>query len=151
MILSIVRTGWMNLRRGRAATMLSFVVPIVFFSIFAGIFGAQRSSTPRVTVALVDEDQSPHSRELVAALHRETALNVLEAPKDTTQKFDAASATAYVRSGKAPAALVRTGKAAAVLVIPKGFGAAPIRFGPSNDRGTGFLLLSDPSDPIAKQ
>ena len=141
MILSIVRTGWMNLRRDRAATMLSFVVPIVFFSIFAGIFGAQRSSTPRVTVALVDEDQSPHSRELVAALHRETALNVLEAPKDTTQKFDAASATAYVRSGKAPAA----------LVIPKGFGAAPIRFGPSSDRGPAFRLLSDPSDPIAKQ
>jgi ABC-2 type transport system permease protein len=140
-ILSIVRTGWMNLRRDRAATMLSFVVPIVFFSIFASIFGAQRSSTPKVTVALVDEDQSPHSKELVAALHRETALNVLDAPKEATQKFDAASATAYVRSGKAPAA----------LVIPKGFGAAPIRFGPSNNRGPAFRLLSDPSDPIAKQ
>ena len=141
MILSIVRTGWMNLRRDRAATMLSFVVPIVFFSIFAGIFGAQRSSTPKVTVALVDEDQSPHSKELVAALHRETALNVLDAPKGATRKFDAASATAYVRSGKAPAA----------LVIPKGFGAAPITFGPSSNRGPAFRLLSDPSDPIAKQ
>ena len=76
MILSIIRTGWMNLRRDRAATMLSFVVPIVFFSIFAAIFGAQRSSTPKVTVALVDEDQSPHSRELVAALHRESRLGI---------------------------------------------------------------------------
>ncbi len=141
MILSIVRTGWMNLRRDRAATMLSFVVPIVFFSIFAGIFGAQRSSTPKVTVAIVDEDQSPHSKELVAALHRETALNVLDTPKNETRKFDAASAEAYVRSGKAPAA----------LVIPKGFGAAPISFGPSTNRGPAFRLLSDPSDPIAKQ
>ena len=44
MIANIVRTGWMNLRRDRAALMLSFVVPIVFFSIFAGIFGARRSS-----------------------------------------------------------------------------------------------------------
>ena len=42
MIWSVVRTGWMNLRRDRAAWMLSFVVPIVFFSIFASIFGAQR-------------------------------------------------------------------------------------------------------------
>jgi ABC-2 type transport system permease protein len=140
-ILAVVRTGWMNLRRDRAATMLSFVVPIVFFSIFASIFGAQRSSTPKVTVALVDEDQSPHSKELVVALHRETALNVVETPKNETKKFDAASATAYVRSGKAPAA----------LVIPKGFGAAPIAFGPSTNRGPAFRLLSDPSDPIAKQ
>jgi ABC-2 type transport system permease protein len=140
-ILSIVRTGWMNLRRDRAATMLSFVVPIVFFSIFAGIFGAQRSSTPKVTVALVDEDQSPHSKELVAALHRETALNVLDSPKNDRHKFDAASAQAYVHSGKAPAA----------LVIPKGFGAAPITFGPASSRGPAFRLLSDPSDPIAKQ
>jgi ABC-2 type transport system permease protein len=140
-ILAIVRTGWMNLRRDRAATMLSFVVPIVFFSIFAAIFGAQRSSTPKVTVALVDEDQSPHSKELVAALHRETALNVLDSPKNESRKFDVATATEYVRSGKAPAA----------LVIPKGFGAAPITFGPSGNRGPAFRLLSDPSDPIAKQ
>ena len=141
MILSIVRTGWMNLRRDRAATMLSFVVPIVFFSIFAAIFGAQRSSTPKVTVALVDEDQSPHSKELVAALHRETALRVMDAPKNETKKFDAASATEYVRKGNAPAA----------LVIPRGFGAAPITFGPSRNRGPAFRLISDPSDPIAKQ
>ena len=58
MIGNIVRSGWMNLRRDRAAWMLSFVVPIVFFSIFAAIFGARRSSTPRVTVAVVGEDGS---------------------------------------------------------------------------------------------
>jgi ABC-2 type transport system permease protein len=141
MIFSIIRTGWMNLRRDRAATVLSFVVPIVFFSIFASIFGAQRSSTPKVTVALVDEDQSEHSKQLVAALLQETALRVIESPKNETQKFDARSAEAYVRAGNAPAA----------LVIPKGFGTTSIRFGPTTDRGPAFRLLADPSDPIAKQ
>jgi ABC-2 type transport system permease protein len=77
----------------------------------------------------------------VAALHQETALNVIESPKNETQKFDARSAEAYVRTGKAPAA----------LVIPKGFGATSIRFGPTTDRGPAFRLLADPSDPIAKQ
>ena len=52
MILDVARTGWMNLRRDRAAMMLSFIVPIVFFSIFYAVFGLQRSTTPRVRVAI---------------------------------------------------------------------------------------------------
>jgi len=79
MIWSVVRTGWMNLSRDRAAWMLSFVVPIVFFSIFASIFGAQRRSTPRVTVVVVDEDRSERSKRLVDALRAEAALKVMDA------------------------------------------------------------------------
>jgi linearmycin/streptolysin S transport system permease protein len=48
MITSVARTSWLNLRRDRAAMILSFVVPLVFFSIFAGIFGGQRDSTSKV-------------------------------------------------------------------------------------------------------
>ena len=58
MISAVIRTGWLNLKRDRAALILSFIVPIVFFSIFAGIFGAQRSKTPRVTLAIADEDRT---------------------------------------------------------------------------------------------
>ena len=36
MIGNIIRTGFMTLRRDRGAVMLSFIVPIAFFSIFAG-------------------------------------------------------------------------------------------------------------------
>ena len=32
MISAVVRAGWLNLRRDRAALMLSFIVPIVFCS-----------------------------------------------------------------------------------------------------------------------
>jgi ABC-2 type transport system permease protein len=134
MIGAVVRAGLLNLRRDRAALMLSFIVPIVFFSIFAGIFGAQRSKTPRVTVAIADEDRSERSKQLVAALRAESALKVVD------QQFDARSAEAYVRKGDAPVA----------LVIPKGFGASQIRFD-RNGSGPEFRLLADSADPIADQ
>src|SRR5438128_9550487 len=133
MIGNIVRSGWMNLRRDRAAWMLSFVVPIVFFSIFASIFGARRSSTPRVTVAVVDEDGSARSKRLVAALHAESALKVIDSS-------DARAAEATVRKGDAPVA----------LIIPKGFGASQISFEPGMSQ-VAFRLLRDPSDAIAPQ
>src|SRR5213075_3212876 len=111
MIGAVVRTGWLNLRRDRAALILSFIVPIVFFSIFAGVFGAQRNKTPRVTLAVADEDHSERSKQLIEALRAESALRIVESKKDDPRKFDAKSAEAYVREGDAPVA----------LVIPKGF------------------------------
>jgi ABC-2 type transport system permease protein len=140
MIASVVRAGWLNLRRDRAALMLSFIVPIVFFSIFAGIFGAQKSKTPKTTVAIADLDQSDSSRRLIDALKRESALEIIAAPKKSTTPFDAKSAEGYVRAGDAPVA----------LVIPKGFGATKISFG-GNSNAPVFRLLSDSADPIADQ
>jgi ABC-2 type transport system permease protein len=134
MIGAVVRTGWLNLRRDRGALILSFIVPIVFFSIFAGIFGAQRSKTPRVTLAIADEDHSARSKQLIDALRAESALKIVD------KTFDAKSAEAYVRKGDAPVA----------LVIPKGFSTWKMSF-----RGEGeqpaFRLLADSADPIADQ
>jgi ABC-2 type transport system permease protein len=140
MIASVVRAAWLNLRRDRAALMLSFIVPIVFFSIFAGIFGAQKSKTPKTTVAIADLDRSDSSRRLTEALKRELALDVVTAPKKSTTPFDATSAEAYVRAGDAPVA----------LVIPKGFGTTKIQFG-GGSNGPAFRLLADSADPIADQ
>jgi len=140
MIASVVRAGWLNLRRDRAALMLSFIVPIVFFSIFAGIFGAQKSKTPKTTVAIADLDRSDSSRRLIDALKRESALDIVLTPKKSITPFDAKSAEAAVRAGDAPVA----------LVIPKGFGTTKIQFaGGSN--GPSFKLLADSADPIADQ
>jgi len=140
MIASVVRAGWLNLRRDRAALMLSFIVPIVFFSIFAGIFGAQKSKTPKTTVVIADLDHSDSSRRLVEALKHESALDVEIAPKKSTTPFDAQSAEATVRAGDAPVA----------LVIPKGFGTTQIRFDSPNN-GPAFRILADSADPIADQ
>jgi ABC-2 type transport system permease protein len=140
MIASVVRAGWLNLRRDRAALMLSFIVPIVFFSIFAGIFGAQKSKTPKTTVVIADLDRSDSSRRLVDALKRESALDVVTTPKKSTTPFDAKTAEATVRAGDAPVA----------LVIPKGFGTTKIQFA-GGGNGPAFRLLADSADPIADQ
>jgi ABC-2 type transport system permease protein len=140
MIASVVRAGWLNLRRDRAALMLSFIVPIVFFSIFAGIFGAQKSKTPKTTVVIADLDRSDSSRRLIDALKRESALDVVLTLKKSATPFDAQTAEATVRAGDAPVA----------LVIPKGFGTTKIQFAGGNN-GPAFKLLADSADPIADQ
>jgi ABC-2 type transport system permease protein len=120
--------------------MLSFIVPVVFFSIFAGIFGAQKSKTPKTTVLIADLDRSDTSRRLIEALRREPALDVVLTPKKSTTPFDVQSAEATVREGDAPVA----------LIIPKGLGAMQIRFDTPNN-GPAFRLLADSADPIADQ
>jgi ABC-2 type transport system permease protein len=144
MILPIIRTAIVSLRRDRAALALSFILPISFFSIFAAIFGGQRDATPKIHVILVDEDQSAGSQQLVHALQRESSLVIMTRPasKDKTASPDYTAATAEdaVKAGDAPVA----------LLVPKGFGQNPISFGPAQT-GSGIQLLNDSSDIIAPQ
>lgn len=142
MIGTVVRAGWLQLRRDKGALMLSFVVPIVFFSIFAMIFaGRGGNTTPKVDLAVVDHDQSTRSKKLIAALKAEGGLDVIERAGDAAPRFDAASAEAYVRSGEAPVA----------LIIPRGFSQQSLSFGPAPAQGLNVTLLSDSSDPIAAE
>jgi len=145
-ILSVLRTSWSLLRRDRAAWALSFVVPVLFFSIFAVIFGGQRSAgTRKVRLLVADEDRSERSARLVRLLAAESALDVRTAPDGgeagaPPQPFTRASVETAVRGGDA----------AVALVVPAGFGAARIGFGPGEGRAT-LELLADSSDPIASQ
>ncbi|HSM14673.1 MAG TPA: ABC transporter permease [Thermoanaerobaculia bacterium] len=144
MILSVVRASWTMLRRDRAAIALSFVVPIVFFSIFALIFGGQRDrATRKVRLLVVDEDRSPRSGRLLEALGRETAIDLRRAP----QPAEGEPAPAPYDRAAAEAA-VRHGDAAVALIVPEGFGAARFAFGPGEDRPR-LELLADSSDPVA--
>ncbi len=38
---TLLRIAWINLRRDRVAQALTFILPIIFFSIFATVFGGQ--------------------------------------------------------------------------------------------------------------
>jgi ABC-2 type transport system permease protein len=144
LISAIVQTSLTALRRDRGALALSFVLPIVFFTIFAVIFGGRRDTTPRITVLLVDEDHSVASERLVKGLRGEGSLRVFTraaAKKGVEQPdYTAVTAEAAVRSGDAPLA----------LIIPHGFGEAPIAFGPAPDRPA-IQLLKDSSDMVASQ
>lgn len=148
MIATLLAAGWQQLRRDRAALLLTFAVPIVFFTIFALIFGGQRSSgTRKVRVLLVDEDASARSERLVAALAAESALDLRRAPE---AKKGEAAPPPYDRSRAEQA--VRDGDAPLALVIPRGFGEKKFSFGPVPEgEKPGVELLADSSDPIAPQ
>lgn len=146
MIGTIVQTSFRSLRRDRGAFVMSFILPIGFFTIFGFVFGSMRgSSTPRVTVLVVDEDHTDASRALVRGLLREPSLDAMTHPRATKENpapvdYTPATAETSVRSGDAPAA----------LIIPAGFGANPIAFGPGGKRAT-FEILHDSADPVAAQ
>ena len=135
----------MALRRDRAALVLSFVLPIAFFSIFAVIFGGQKQGTPKISVIVADEDHSTASARLLKGLQAESSLNVLLAPPSKKNQpapalYTAATAEAAVREGVAPVA----------LVVPRGFGEHPISFG-QTENTPALRLLKDSSDLVAPQ
>lgn len=145
MIAAIVRNGFRALRRDRGALILSFLLPIAFFSIFGFIFGGIGGGTPRVSVLVVDEDRSPESQRLVQALLHEPSLAGRRRPEASKGQPEPADYTAAAAEGA-----VKKGDASAALIIPKGFGAQPIAFGPAAGRPT-IKLLHDSSDPVAAQ
>ena len=145
MIPAIVRTAIVSLRRDRGALALSFILPVVFFSIFASIFGGRHNTTPKVTILVVDEDNSRASQRLVQGLTQEGSLVVQTRPDPVNgaeqPEYTATTAEAAVKQGAAPVA----------VIIPRGFGDNPIAFGPVDANHPAIQLLKDPSDMIAPQ
>jgi ABC-2 type transport system permease protein len=146
MIFAVARTHFAKLKRDRAAFVLAFIVPVVFFSVFASIFSgsSSRAATRQIAIAVVDEDATPNSRRFVEALKGEKGLRVTDVQTlpdgGKAPIADAAAAEAMVRRGDVPLA----------LIVPKGFGSAPIRFGPATG-APAIQLLADTADPIAPQ
>jgi ABC-2 type transport system permease protein len=145
MIFPIVRTASVSLRRDRGALALSFVLPVVFFSIFAVIFGGRRDSTPKIKVIVVDEDHSRASQRLVEGLKKEGSLVVKTRPEPVKgaeqPEYSAAAAETAVKEGTAPVA----------VIVPHGFGENPIAFGPADANHPKIQLLEDSSDMVAPQ
>jgi ABC-2 type transport system permease protein len=143
MIHTLMRVAWAKLWRDRAALMLVFVVPMVFFSIFALIFGQQGGGgAQRVDVLVVDESLTPASRRLAAALAADPALRV-----HTTWRAAGSRDTARFVLDRARAEqLVREGECSVAMVLPAGIDTSLMRF---DGRGEAVLLLTDPADPIA--
>jgi len=141
MTATILRIFWIHLRRDRVVWVLTFIVPVAFFTIFAIIFGSQgKSSTPAVKVAVVDEDGSAFSKKLVAALEKDNGLRV-------TSKREPARGEGPLSRADAEA-LVREGKVSAAVILPKGLGQSFPSF--DGNRPT-VEVLADTSDPVAPQ
>jgi ABC-2 type transport system permease protein len=147
-ILAVAKNRLFNLRRDRAAFVLAFVLPVAFFSIFAGIFsGSSRAATRRIVVLVVDEDGTEGSGRFIEGLKRETGLDVKTAAP--AEKGQAAGAPAPYTAASAEAA-VRRGDAPVAVVVPKGFGARPIAFSTGAEPPK-VSVLADSADPIAPQ
>ena len=139
MIFTVARISWLQLRRSPADQLLVFVVPMVFFSIFAMIFGGQSTTdiTSSVALVVVDEDGSDYSRSFVQALEEEAALDARTTGSDGGA-LDREAAIELVKAGDIPVA----------VVLPAGLGDSFPSFGGAQAK---VLLFADPSDPVAPQ
>ena len=139
MIGTLINAKLKILIRDRVSLALIFILPVVFFSIFAGIFGGGMGGgqTPRVVAIVVDEDHTERSEALIAGLKNAgSGMKVSETFTNNNQ-------TSPWTTDKARDA-VMNGDADAAIIIPKGF---KIDF--SGLSKTPILVLVDPSNPIA--
>jgi ABC-2 type transport system permease protein len=142
MIGTLLRIGFINMRRDRVAQALTFLLPIMFFSIFATVFGNQRDVSERITVAVADEEKSAYSKKLVKALAAEGALKI-----QTTTERDGSGAELTRETAEA---LIKGGTYSVAIVLPRGFSEGRNIFQADPARPK-IQLLSDVSDPIAPQ
>jgi ABC-2 type transport system permease protein len=118
--------------RDRAALVMSFVLPVVFFLVFAAIFAGTGGDQMRLTVAVADEMRTDASQRLLRALLADPAV------KSAGDGLDAAAVRGLVRRGRADVGLVvRAG--GEPLGAVGGFGKPPL------------VVVSDPTRGVAAQ
>lgn len=145
MIAMLVRNAWKQLSRDRAAQVLSFAVPLVFFSIFAVIFGGGSSvtGTSRVRLIVVDESNTERSRALVQALEADSGLRVMSKQPPTVR--GGAPGAPYTRALAEQS--VKAGDVSVALVLPAGIENSIMNF--LGGESVKAIILNDPSDPVA--
>ncbi len=128
-LLAMVRKDLQLFFSDRRSVIVSFVVPIAIASFFGSIFsGPSNSNEPaRISIAVVDQDDSAISKAILAGAQGDRNLKVATPPEDEARS------------------LVRNGKTSVAVVIPKGFGeaAGSAFFGDGEKPALGFLY--DPS------
>jgi len=98
---AVLHTLVLGLWRDRGALVMSFVLPVVVFLVFAAIFAGATGDELRLRVAIADETGSPLSTRLVAALAASDSLRVVP-----TATADAAGVAAAVAEGRADAGVL---------------------------------------------
>lgn len=131
MSVAVFRAMLLGLVRDRAALAMSFVLPAVFFLIFAAIFSGATGEQLRLELAIADEVDSDVSRRLIAALARDSAL--LPTGGDD---LSADQVRDLVRRGTADVGLIVRADAEPLDSLG-GFGPAPL------------LIVSDPVRGVA--
>ena len=132
---TIFRLGWLHLRRDRVALLLTFALPIVFFSIFAAVFGdLDTRHLETLEADLVLEDPGPEGESFAELLEREPALS-LHRPTSRSGA-DARQATAD---------RIRRQEVDVGIVVPSGFAA---RMADPESEAEPIQILTDSANPL---
>lgn len=128
-LVAMVRKDLQLFFSDRRAVIMSFLVPIAIASFFGSIFsGPSRNSEPvRVSIAMIDEDGSSISNDIVAGAGADSNLKVTLPTADEAR------------------AAVRRGTTTVAVIIPRGFGAASAAAFSGNSAKPQLDLLYDPS------
>jgi ABC-2 type transport system permease protein len=133
MITTVLRVTLLNLRRDRVALLLTFVLPILFFSVFASVFsGMDEAAIKPVRTVVVAKGGEPFSTGLVDYLSQDPVLEML-----AIEPRDRAAALEVVRRGEAQVA----------VIVPRGAGLA---WGSASAQQTPAVeMVADRSNPLA--
>lgn len=147
MIWTVVLTSWRRLKNNRSELLLTFVVPIIFFSIFAVIFGARGGSgsgTPKIKVAIADTSELAVARRATELLREQQSLRLSD--RRTSRPF-------FRQGSSADDQATTVDLETAEDLVRRGIVSAAIIFEPSLDAGgvPSIRVLTDSYDQVAPQ
>jgi ABC-2 type transport system permease protein len=134
---SILRVSWINLKRDRVALALTFLLPVLFFSVFALVFGGMDRDVARdIRSALVVEESSSAASQMREVLMSNKGMKVVTTdvngePLTRAQGLD----------------LIQAGQVDVAMVIPSNFST---RFASRQDEPAEVLLFTNAANPIAE-
>ena len=96
--LALVKKDLILYFSNKRALIITLAAPIAIAAFFGSLFGNSDSKPTHVPVAIVDQDKSSLSRQIILGMKEDSALNVLE--------LDEAEALTQVQKGKVRAAIV---------------------------------------------
>ncbi|MDA1301058.1 MAG: ABC transporter permease [Proteobacteria bacterium] len=133
MIRTIFIVQWLQLKRDVVALIMTFVLPIVFFSVYALMLGGVDDSgvEESVQMLVVDQDGSEFSRSFVSGLAGMSGLAVIESTQSPTALEDR----------------MVSEEIAVGLIIPEGFADAWHALKP---RDRELRVIYDPANPYAR-
>ncbi len=140
MITTVARIGYWRLKRGRLELLLTFVVPVLFFSIFALIFDRQIGdrSSPQMEIALSGDGNRPLYQRIRTLLDAQAGLVIYSSAVDAEE--DPFVSVARARE------LIRQGEIQAAVVFVE-----PEQAAQDEQEPLSIELLADTSDPVATQ
>lgn len=148
MIWTVVQTSWRRLKNNRSELLLTFVVPILFFSIFAMIFGSRggsSSGTPKIKVAIADTSDTSISKRATELLREQQSLRL--ADRRTSRPL-------FREEKSIESDATTVSLATAEDLVRRGMVSAAIVFEPNLERGSampGIRILTDTYDQVASQ